>query len=177
GGVGAQGVSLGIAAKAWGMPVGSITLFPLRGVASVAREAAAAKQALVIAAAGLAMSLLLGGGFSLGGWLLVTNAPPSGDAWQTMQTMGPAATLLGWLGPVNVLIALFNLLPAYPLDGGRMLRAVLWKVTGNGTRATRWASSAGSGSCWSAGSCPAPPPAPPPICGCARSSTKCRSRG
>jgi len=141
----AHELSHAIAAKAYDIPVGSITLFLLGGVASIEREPATAKQELVIAAAGPAMSLLLGGVFSLGGWLLVTNAPPSGDAWQTMQTMGPAATLLGWLGPVNVLIALFNLLPAYPLDGGRMLRAVLWKVTGNGTRATRWASSAGRG--------------------------------
>lgn len=57
--------------------------------------------------------------------------------------MGPMATLLFWAGNVNIILAIFNLVPAYPLDGGRMLRAVLWGITGKFVEATRWAANGG----------------------------------
>jgi len=115
-----------------GIPVKSITLFFLGGVAQITREAARPKTELLMAIAGPLCSLMLAGIFGLI-WFLV---------WDNGQQ--PLALLIiQWLASINLILALFNLIPGFPLDGGRILRALIWQRTGDYKRATRIASLAG----------------------------------
>jgi len=140
-----------IVAQLHGIRVPRITLFVFGGVSELESEPQAPKTEFKIAIVGPLTSLLLGVLFSaIGGQL-------AGDAFvETLQTdpgsamagLDPAATLFLWLGPVNVMLAIFNLIPGFPLDGGRVLRAAVWWITGDLRRATEWASRAGRGFAW-----------------------------
>lgn len=121
-----------VVALRYGVPVGSITLWLLGGVAHLEKEAPSPAAEARIAGAGPLSSLavaalLLGSGFVL-----------------SFADIAPvfAATLL-WLGGLNAMLAVFNLLPGAPLDGGRLLHAWLWKRRGNRARATEGAAKAG----------------------------------
>ena len=116
-------------ARHYQIQVDSITLFIFGGLARIQRDPASAKQEFNIAIAGPLSSLFLGGCF----WLVF-------HYWHGNE-MATAATK--WLWEINVILAVFNLVPGFPLDGGRILRGIAWGVTGNFTRATQIASKAG----------------------------------
>src|SRR5919204_4123283 len=72
------------------------------------------------------------------------------DFWRAMRGIDQAGTsgvvaLIAWLASINLLVLGFNLIPAFPLDGGRVARAIAWKVTGDRTRATNFTATIGQG--------------------------------
>jgi Zn-dependent protease len=112
-----------------GLPVRSITLFLFGGAAELSAEPHRPRDEFLIAIAGPAVSGLLGVGLLL--------------AWFAAPSDGPLAVISGWLGVTNLGVALFNLVPGFPLDGGRVLRSALWSLTGSLERATLWAGRVG----------------------------------
>lgn len=112
-----------------GIPVAGITLFLMGGVTESTKEAASARDEFVIVGIGPFVSLVLAALFGL-------VATASGS-------FRPVAVVAGILGWLNLMLAIFNVLPGYPLDGGRMLRSILWGVTGRPHQATRWAARVG----------------------------------
>jgi Zn-dependent protease/CBS domain-containing protein len=132
-----------------GVEIRRITLFVFGGMAHMESEPANWRSELAMAIAGPVTSLVLGIVFLwvaslLTGPIQIDPQRPT----EAMSRLGPLATLLLWLGPINILLGLFNLVPGFPLDGGRVLRAILWGITGDLTRATRWASGTGQLVAW-----------------------------
>ncbi len=139
-----------LVANALGVPVRRITLFLFGGLAEMSDEPRSAKAEFFIAVVGPLTSFIIGGIAVLWGRSLV---PPAArlmeeNPLQALAMTGPLATLLLWLGPVNLLLAGFNLVPGFPLDGGRLLRALLWSTTGDLLKATRWAAHTGRAFAW-----------------------------
>lgn len=138
-----------LVARAQGVSVRSITLFLFGGVSSIERDPSSARNELVMAFVGPLTSIVIGMAL-----LLIAGAgagPISAsitDPTQTIARLNPLTTLLIWLGSVNVFVGLFNLIPGFPLDGGRVVRSILWAVTDNLRRATRWASGLGQLIAW-----------------------------
>ena len=122
-------------AKARGLPVRSITLFALGGVAQIEKEASDAKTEFWMGIAGPITSALIG---------LICLGIAAGIGWNpSYHHQSPWAAMLGWLGVINLALAVFNMVPGFPLDGGRVLRATIWWITGNASRATRIATAVG----------------------------------
>jgi Zn-dependent protease/predicted transcriptional regulator len=136
-----------LVARREGIPIRRITLFLFGGVAHMEAEPTTPKAEFWMAIVGPLASILIGIVASTAGvWLAGAFDTPfisDSDPEVLVRGAGPIATLLLWLGPLNVLLGVFNLVPGFPLDGGRVLRSILWAVTNDLTRATRWASRAG----------------------------------
>lgn len=113
-----------ITARLCGLPVEKIVLWPFGGTAHLAREPARPRHELLIAAAGPAVNLLLAGAAMIVLILTVT-AEPNPFAWNDLSQQLSLFNLTLWLFMVNMFLVLFNLIPALPLDGGRILRSVL----------------------------------------------------
>jgi Zn-dependent protease/predicted transcriptional regulator len=122
-------------AKLRGIPVRAITLFALGGVAQIEKDAADAKSEFWMGIIGPITSFAIGA-VCLGlAWLFGWNF--------AAETVSPLAAMFMWLGYINIALAIFNMIPGFPLDGGRVLRAVVWWVTGDANRSTRIAAGAG----------------------------------
>ena len=124
-----------LVAQARGLKVKAITLFALGGVSQIQDDATDAKTEFWVAIAGPIASLIIGFG-------CLAIAP--GLGWR--RSPGPptaVSAVLFWLGYINVSLAVFNLIPGFPLDGGRVLRAIVWAITKNADRSTRIAARVG----------------------------------
>ena len=122
-------LSHSLVAKHYKIPVASITLFVFGGLARITTEPSSAKQEFNIAIAGPISSFFLAAIFYLLG-------RHSGN----LEMLGATA---GWLAEINFILAVFNLAPGFPLDGGRVLRAIVWRITDDFSKATRVASRTG----------------------------------
>lgn len=122
-------------AKARGIPVRAITLFALGGVAQIEKDAADAKSEFWMGIVGPITSFVIGVVCLVLAWGLGWNL----DA----ESASPAAAMFMWLGYINIALAVFNMIPGFPLDGGRVLRAIVWWITGDAVRSTRIASVVG----------------------------------
>jgi Zn-dependent protease/predicted transcriptional regulator len=139
-----------LVAKAYGTRVRSITLFLFGGVSDIEREPRSAAAEFFTAIVGPLTSIGLGIIFIvLAGMVTPLSSVTGPDEGRAeLMHLGPVPTLLVWLGPINILIGLFNMIPAFPLDGGRILRAVLWSISGDLRGATRWAAGIGQFIAW-----------------------------
>ncbi len=122
-----------LVARRFGLGVGGITLFLFGGVAELEKEPESARSEFWIAIAGPAMSFAL----AAASWLAMGMATKAGASHGLI-------ALFEYLAGINLILALFNLLPAFPLDGGRVLRALLWRSRGDVLQATRLASLSGT---------------------------------
>ncbi len=128
-------LSHAMVAKACNLPVRSITLFALGGVAQIEREAGEPSTEFFMGIAGPIMSAVIGFICLMLAWAL---------GWSPLDVPDtPLLAMLMWLGFINISLAIFNLIPGFPLDGGRILRGIIWWMTGDGIRATRIATRVG----------------------------------
>ena len=121
-------ISHAVVARRFGLKVGGITLFIFGGATTIESDTRSARAEALIALAGPATSLVIGGA------LLGIGAVLEGREIKA---------LLAWLGVINLALGAFNLLPGYPMDGGRVLRAILWRLRGDPNLATRQAALVG----------------------------------
>jgi Zn-dependent protease/CBS domain-containing protein len=142
-------LSHALVGRANGIEVRRITLFMFGGMAHMENEPPSWRAELAMSLVGPLTSLALG--FLFLGLARLVAGPlelDPEDPGRFFAGLGPVASLLFWLGPINILLAVFNLVPGFPLDGGRVLRAALWGATGDLLRATRWASAGGQFFAW-----------------------------
>lgn len=137
-------LSHALVGRANGVTVRRITLFVFGGMAQMENEARTPRAELAMTIVGPLTSAVLGAGCLFAGAALAGGPGALPDEPAAMvEALSPTATLLYWLGSINVALAVFNLVPGFPLDGGRVLRSLAWMATGDLRRATRWASNAG----------------------------------
>ncbi len=138
-----------LVARTQGVEVRSITLFLFGGVSNIQRDPESPGAEFLITIVGPLTSFIVGILFILASGL--TSSTVQGSLQNPGQVIGqlsPLTTLLVWLGPINITVGIFNLIPGFPLDGGRVLRSIIWGVTGNLRRATYLASMVGRGIAW-----------------------------
>ena len=130
-----------------GIAITDITLWLFGGIARMSRDTDSAGVEFRVAAAGPLVTLLIAIACTFGGVALAGSEQGFLDAMvvdDAAEVSGPLA-VVAWLASINALVLVFNLIPAFPLDGGRIARAIAWRVTGDRNRATRLAANLGQG--------------------------------
>ena len=137
-------------AKAQGMSVRRITLFLFGGVSNIERHPPSPSAEFLLSIVGPVTSIGLGLVFTLLGSLSAAASIPTAilNPSQTAAQLDPPATLPLWLGPLNIFVGVFTLIPGFPLDGGRIVRYIFWAITDSLRQATRWASWLGQAIAW-----------------------------
>ena len=123
-----------------GIPIHGIDLWMFGGVAKLGKETESPGVEFRVAAAGPAVTVLIAVlCFGLGAIVSGTSAALESSRFDEADVSGATIAVLGYLTSINILLLLFNLIPAFPLDGGRIARAIAWKITGDRNKATRFA--------------------------------------
>ena len=125
----AHEMSHAMVARAHGLTTRAITLFALGGLAQIEKEPEDPRTEFWVGIIGPVSSALIG---------LLSLGLAWAGGWRLGATPGtPLSAMLVWLGYINLMLAAFNMIPGFPLDGGRILRAIIWWSTGSGERATQ----------------------------------------
>ena len=122
-----------------------ITLWMFGGIAGLEKDSESAGVEFRIAAAGPAVTFVIGAACLGAGAAIDGSAFWDGATFNDQASISSSVAVLAWIGNINAAILLFNLLPAFPLDGGRIARAIAWKITGNRDKATTFAARLGQG--------------------------------
>jgi Zn-dependent protease/predicted transcriptional regulator len=131
----AHEMSHALVARAHGLSTRAITLFALGGVAQIEKEPEDARTEFLVGIVGPFSSAIIG---------VISLALAWALGWRIGATPEtPLRAMFVWLGYINLMLAAFNMIPGFPLDGGRILRAIIWLSTGDGARSTRLAARAG----------------------------------
>jgi Zn-dependent protease/CBS domain-containing protein len=132
-----------LVAQSRGMKVSSITLFIFGGVSNLEDEPAKPRIEFTMAIVGPLTSLVLGGIFWGLAMILSGTSVSFIDLINGAKFSSPLASVIGYLGWINISLAVFNMIPGFPLDGGRVLRSILWGSSGNLVKATNTAAMVG----------------------------------
>lgn len=122
-----------------GIPIEGIDLWMFGGVAKLGRDSKSAGEEFRVAIAGPVVTLVIAA--ACVGLGIAIGSPEEVIETSSFENTTTGATLavLGYLATINIIVLVFNLIPGFPLDGGRIARAVAWKITGDRNRATRFA--------------------------------------
>jgi Zn-dependent protease len=138
-----------LVAKSSGITVNNITLYLFGGAANIKEEPKSPRSEFIMAILGPLTSIIIG--------VVLLFISGIGTEIQNVENLQPndifqsfsaVKTLTVWLGSVNVFLGVFNLIPGFPLDGGRILRSIFWAISDDLRKATRWASYFGHGVAW-----------------------------
>jgi Zn-dependent protease len=133
-----------LVARRHGIEISGIDLWFFGGIAKLNRDSASPREEFLVAAAGPAVNVAIVAVTTVVG-VIAAGGARFRDVIELGADPSATFTLLGWLVLVNVVLLLFNLVPAFPLDGGRIARAIAWQITGDRNRGTRFSARLGQG--------------------------------
>ena len=135
-------------ARRLGIGTSGIDLWLFGGVAKLSRDSETPGEEFRVAAAGPAVTFAITVIFLALDHLASQRTALIDQGFFAVVTITPGGALVNWLGTVNLFLLIFNLIPAFPLDGGRIARAAAWRVTGDRNRGTRISARLGEGFAW-----------------------------